>query len=402
MSKKKVLLSFSGGLDTSAILPWLREMEQAEVIAFCADLGNSPVASEIGQWAKTLGAVDFVFEDLREEFVSKFVFPALKAGAIYQDEYLLGTALGRPLIAERLVHWAKKLGCSAIAHGATGKGNDQIRIENGISFLAPEIKIIAPWRSWNFKSRTDLMNYLDLKGFKIDFKQKIYSEDVNLFHRSCEGGILENPACEYSAKDVLRWSNAREAMGEPSRFDIRFVEGQPVQLNGVAHSPREILNLLNVFGSRFGFGVADVVEERKIGFKSRGIYETPGGTILFHCLRQLKHLCWDRDLLGISHLLSSKYADLVYDGLWHTDSKKALDAFFNQAGKVLSGTVGVELSVSGLRYLKRESPYSLFNHDLSSFENDPGELNRYSEGVCRIGGYKLNLMGKRSREFGEV
>jgi argininosuccinate synthase len=396
MKKKRILLSFSGGLDTSAILPWLRETQDAEVVAFCADLGNAPVAAELGQWAKTLGAVDFIFEDLREQFVSDFVFPALKAGAIYQNEYLLGTALGRPLIAERLVHWAKDRGCTAIAHGATGKGNDQLRIENGIAFLAPEMQIVAPWRTWSFQSRTDLRNYLADKGFAIDRKEKVYSEDVNLFHRSCEGGILEDPSQEYSPEDVLKWAKIKEPAISSTKVEIAFKHGIPVQIDGKKLPSHEILMALNQLGGRYGFGVADVVEERKIGFKSRGIYETPGGTILFDSIRQLKHLCWDRDLLNIANSLSTKYADLVYDGMWHTDAKNAIDSFFNHASRFLTGTVAMEISTNGLRFLSRQSPYSLMQTDLSSFESDKAQLNRHSEGFCKIGGYKQSLMGKRA------
>jgi argininosuccinate synthase len=270
MAKQKVVLAFSGGLDTSAIIPWLRENRDAEVVAYCADMGNAPDAQYLTKWAEQLGAAEFIFEDLQERFVHDFVYPAVRAGAKYQESYLLGTALGRPLIAERLVHFAAKQGATQVIHGATGKGNDQIRFENSIAYLAPQLQIVAPWREWKFTSRRELVDYLNARGITYHDQDKLYSEDVNLFHRSCEGGTLER--IELPTSDgVLKWTKTSDFPAEPLRLAITFEGGHPWAINGETLAPHVLLKKLNTIAGDYGVGVVDIVEDRMVGLKSRGV-----------------------------------------------------------------------------------------------------------------------------------
>jgi len=294
---KKILLAFSGGLDTSAIIPWLKDTYQAEVIAYCADLGNAPDGEFLKTWSKKLGASDFIFEDLKDKFATEFAFVATRANATYQDDYLLGTALGRPLIAERMAFYAKKLGCDAIAHGATGKGNDQLRFEKSWAYLVPEIEVIAPWKKWNFTGRKELIEYLATKGIAFENKEKLFSVDVNLFHRSCEGGVLENVSKEYDPSTVYEWvATPDKVLKDAVTISISFKNGMPVSLNGTQMGSAALLTQLNTTAGAAGIGVLDLVEERTIGIKSRGVYETPGGTLLHLAVKNLKHLTWNREL----------------------------------------------------------------------------------------------------------
>lgn len=407
MAKQKILLAFSGGLDTSAIIPWLIETQDAEIIAYCSDLGNSPDGEYLNQWARKLGAVDFIFEDLRDRFATEFAFPAVRAGATYQDDYLLGTALGRPLIAERMAYFAKKFGATGISHGATGKGNDQLRFENSWAYLVPDVKVIAPWKIWNFKGRQDLLKYLSAKGFDLNSAEKRYSVDVNLFHRSCEGGILENPAQEYRPEDIYEWVAApAKQLKEPKIISIKFENGFPVAVaDGAgakeqALSPAALLSLLNQAAGAAGIGVADLVEERANGVKSRGVYETPGGTLLHLACRSLKHLSWGRSLMTIARTMGNYYGELVYDGFWHSEARVATEAFFQASSKTLSGTVALRLEAGQARVVSRNSPFGLYDENMVTFESDEHGLHKYAEGYCKTVGFKQWRAGLRDQKNG--
>jgi argininosuccinate synthase len=397
MEEKKIVLAYSGGLDTSAIIPWLRDNYDAGVIAYCSDLGNSPDEGWLGRRARELGACEFIFEDLRDELVGGYVFPAVRAGAVYQDDYLLGTALGRPLIAERVAAIARERGAFAIAHGATGKGNDQIRFERAWAYLVPDIRVIAPWKIWDFEGRADLVAYLESKGFDANARQSRFSVDVNLLHRSCEGDVLEDPEMEYDPEDVYEWTAPHHlATGAATDLSVEFERGIPVGMDGKRLSPAALLSELNETGGRHGIGVADLVEERTNGIKSRGIYETPGGTILHKACRILKHLCWDRTTLGIASRLGCEYADIVYDGMWHSDARASIDAFFEKASEVLTGSVRMRLKNGHAMITGRSSPFSLYGKELVSFEKDPCGLNKASAGFCRTLCFRQEQCGRRN------
>jgi len=397
----RILLAFSGGLDTSAIIPWLIETQKAEVIAYCSDLGNSPDAKHLEKWAKELGAVDFIFEDLRDHFASHFAFPAVRAGAIYQDDYLLGTALGRPLISERMAHFGKKMNASGLSHGATGKGNDQLRFEKSWAYLAPEMKVIAPWKIWDYKGRQDLVKYLATKGFNLKAGEKLFSVDVNLFHRSCEGGILESPSKEYDAEQIYEWVTPPSKLSQESfTVTVDFEKGLPVALNGKKLKSAELLSELNTLGGKAGVGVVDLVEERANGIKSRGVYETPGGTILHIADKNLKHLCWDRNLMTIARKMGEQFGELIYDGLWHSDARHSVEAFFEKASETLDGSVTLKLQGGQARVVKRESAYALYDEGTVSFESDEHGILKYAEGYSKTVSFKQWLAGKRDSKMG--
>jgi argininosuccinate synthase len=401
MKKNKVLLAFSGGLDTSAIVPWLIENHDAEVIAYCSDLGNAPDEKYLEGWAKELGAKSFIFEDLRDRFASEFAFAAVRAGAVYQDDYLLGTALGRPLIAERMAHFARELGANAIAHGATGKGNDQLRFEKSWAYLVPEVQVIAPWKVWDFKGRQDLVNYLVSRGIPMQAADKLFSVDVNLFHRSCEGGILENPEMEYDPARIQEWIAAPgKHAPDPVRITVGFEQGLPRTINGKKLSPAALLTELNQIAGRAGVGVVDLLEERSNGIKSRGVYETPGGTLLHLACKSLKHLCWDRSLLGMARIMGQHYGELVYDGLWHTDSRKAAEAYFVSAAETLSGEVKLRLEGGQVRVASRVSPYALYDESMVTFESDALGLLKNAEGYCKTVSFAHWRAGRRDGRTG--
>lgn len=384
MTHKRILLAFSGGLDTSAIIPWLKETYDAEIIAYCSDLGNAPDPEALEKHAKSLGASELIFEDIRLPFVRDFVYPIIRASAIYQDEYLLGTAIARPIIAERMAHWAKEKGVTAIAHGATGKGNDQIRFERSWAFLVPDVEMIAPWKIWDFKGRQDLLQYLNSKGIAFQAEEKKYSIDTNLYHRSCEGGILEKVEQPYATKEIYNWiRDASEVTEEVSELTLDFEKGFATRLNGEALSPEVMLAKLNEIGGQHGIGVVDLLESRTNGIKSRGIYETPGGTLLYKATQTLKHMCWDKSLLSLGRHMSQTYAEKVYEGLWHARSRYALEAFFAEASEVLTGTIKMKIQNATIIFTARQSEFSLYDEDLVSFERDPHGLNEASDGYCR-------------------
>ena len=394
---EKVLLAFSGGLDTSAIVPWLKDTYNAEVIAYCSDLGNAPDAEYLSKWSNELGVKEFIFEDLKDAFAQDFAFKAVRAQATYQDDYLLGTSIGRPLIAERIAYYAKKLGATAIAHGATGKGNDQLRFEKSWAYLCPELKLIAPWKEWNYTGRKDLLAYLNTKGFSLDSKEKLYSVDTNLFHRSCEGGILENPSAEYNPEDIYEWVTPPSKLGAAEHYTVQidFVNGLPTGLQGKSMAPAALLAELNTVAGRAGVGVVDLVEERANGLKSRGVYETPGGTILHQSMKALKHLCWDRGLMETARAMGQQYGLLIYDGLWHTEARESLEAFFERASATLSGSVTVKLQGGQSRVVKRSSPFALYDEQMASFESDEDGYHKMAKGYCKTVCFPQIRAGKR-------
>lgn len=398
---KKILLAFSGGLDTSAIIPWLKDTYNAEIIAYCADLGNAPDGEYLKTWAKKLGASDFIFEDLKDKFASEFAFIATRAGATYQDDYLLGTALGRPLIAERMAFFAKKLGCDAIAHGATGKGNDQLRFEKSWAYLVPEIEVIAPWKKWNFTGRKELIEFLSTKGIIFENKEKLFSVDVNLFHRSCEGGVLENVTKEYDASTVYEWvATPDKALKDAVTINISFKNGIPFALNGNAFSPAALLTQLNKLAGAAGIGVLDLVEERTIGIKSRGVYETPGGTLLHLAVKNLKHLTWNRELQTLARHIGEAYGSAIYDGHWHSSIRFAAEAFFVESSKTLNGDITLKLEGGQARVVARQSNYALYDEAGVSFEIDQYQMNKHAHGYSKTVCYGPWKAGQRDQKNG--
>ncbi len=384
--KKKIVLAFSGGLDTSAIVLWLRQNYDADVVAYCCDVGNLPSEKTLKERAEYLGASDFIFEDLKDTFAKDYVFPLLRSGALYQSEYLLGTAIARPLIGERVAYYAKKTGAQAIAHGATGKGNDQIRFERAWAYLTPDIEVIAPWKIWEYKGRQDLINYL--KKNNVDYAGEVnprYSVDANLFHNSSEGGILEDISQPYDEEEIFQFIKPPAKVSKDfTNITLGFESSVPVSLNGKKLTPSQMLTQLNEIGGRHGIGLVDIVEERVTGVKSRGIYETPGGTLLQKGLMNLKQIVWTRDVHATTQYLSTIYGNLVYEGLWHSDARTNLDAYFTEAGKKLTGTVGMKLGQGQAFITKRESPYSLYSEKIVSFEEDTYGLNKAAKDWSRV------------------
>lgn len=393
---KKILLAYSGGLDTSAIIPWLKENYTCEVIAYCCNLGNLPPKDTLEAKSRDLGASRFIFEDLREEFCNDFVFPLIRSGAKYQKEYLLGTAIGRPLIAERLAHHALELSVQGIVHGATGKGNDQLRFENSLAYLVPDTEIIAPWKIWGFKGRIDLINYLQSKNFSYTGEiAPEFSLDSNIFHTSTEGGVLEDITADYTQVTELKNQIHQH---ESKDIELSFENGILTKVDGQCEASHVLLEKLNQIASQYGIGKIDLVEERINGLKSRGLYLTPGGTLIHHGLNCLKHINWDRKLLSVSSLLSQTYADLVYDGLWHCNARYSLEAFFEHASRNLCGDVGLRLNNNQIDIIYRKSNYSLYDQDLMSFEKDNENLHKYAEGFCKTINLKQKQAGLISRK----
>ncbi|OLC03258.1 MAG: argininosuccinate synthase [Gemmatimonadetes bacterium 13_1_40CM_70_15] len=356
-----VVLAYSGGLDTSAIVPWLRERYGARVLCFAADVGQG--AGELAglvEKAKRSGAQDCIIEDLREEFVRDFVFPTLRAGAVYARTYLLGTAMARPVTAAHQVALAQRVGAQAVAHGCTGKGNDQVRFELTYAALAPELQVIAPWREWEFQGREDLIAYVTQQGIPVvATAEQPYSTDRNLWHCSHEGGILEDPAQEAPEHIFLMTKNPLTAPDVPAVLQIGFEEGNPVSVDHVPLGPVELLETLNEIAGEHGVGRADVVEDRLVGMKSRGVYETPGGTLLYAAHRELEQLTLDRRTLRLKDEIALRYADLVYDGRWWTPEREALDALIAATQKTVTGTVRLKLFKGGVTVAGRESPHAI-------------------------------------------
>lgn len=389
---KKIVLAYSGGLDTSVILKWLTETYACPVVAFAADIGQGEELDRLEAKALSTGAEKVVIEDLRETFVRDYVFPAFRANAIYEGHYLLGTSLARPLIAKRQVEVAEMEGADALSHGATGKGNDQVRFELAYQALAPHMHIIAPWRLWSLNSRQSLMDYAKTHGIPVPASpEKPYSTDRNLLHVSYEGGILEDP-WEGPPDDMFSLSvSPREAPDRPEVVEISFEQGDPVALDGQTLPPHELLAGLNALGGRNGIGRVDLVENRFVGIKSRGVYETPGGTILRVAHMAVESITMDREVTHLRDSLIPKYAECVYYGFWFSPEMKALQAMMDETQKTVSGTVRLELYKGTCRVLGRKSDMSLYRDDFATFESDQVYHHQDAEGFIRLNALRLRI-----------
>jgi len=386
-----IVLAYSGGLDTSVILTWLRETYQVPVIAYVGNVGQDEDFEAIREKAYRTGAADVIVDDLRDAFVETYVVAAIKANAVYEGSYLLGTSLARPVIAEGLVKAARAAGAGAIAHGATGKGNDQVRFELTVKALAPDLAVIAPWRTWSFVGRSDLLEYAAEHGIEVPVTaEKPYSMDANLMHISYEGGILEDPWAE-PPEDIFLWTaSVHDAPDEPERVEISFEKGVPVALNGEKMKPADLLAALNTAGSRHGVGRVDIVENRFIGIKSRGVYETPGATILLAAHRAIESITLDREVAHFKDSLVPKFAELVYNGFWFAPEMDLLRSMVETTQASVTGTVRLKLFKGGITISGRKSPFSLYNAEQSSFETrmsiDPSD----SGGFINVNGLRLS------------
>lgn len=394
----KVVLAYSGGLDTSIIIPWLKENYGAEVIAMCADLGQGEELEPIRAKALASGASKVYIEDLRREFVEDFVFPTLKAGAVYEGKYLLGTSFARPLIAKRMVEIAAQEGADAVAHGATGKGNDQVRFEVTACALNPDLKIIAPWREWHIRSREDAIEYAQARGIPVPVtKAKPYSRDRNLFHLSHEGGDLEDPWNEAPLDLFMLTTPPEQAPDEPTYVEVGFERGVPVGVDGRRLDPVTLLETLNRLGGENGVGIVSLVENRLVGMKSRGVYETPGGTILHAAHRELESLTLDRMTSHFKEAIAIRYAELVYDGVWYSPLREALDAFVDKTQETVTGTVRVKLYKGNCVAVGARSPHSLYSHDLATFSRDEVYDQRDAAGFIKLFGLPLEVRARLRR-----
>ena len=398
---ERVVLAYSGGLDTSVILKWIKQAYQCEVITLTADLGEE--LEGIDDKARNTGAVKAYIQDVQEEFARDFIFPAFRAGAIYEGRYLLGTSLARPLISKQLVEVARLEGAQAVAHGATGKGNDQVRFELATMALAPDLKTIAPWREWDLTSRSDLIRFAKDNGIPVPVtREKPYSCDRNLLHLSFEGGELEDPWCEPGPGSWHLCVPPEEAPDSPEVITIDFDAGNPVAVNGQPGSPATILKTLNVLGGRHGIGRLDMVENRFVGMKSRGVYETPGGTILHIAHRDLEGLCLDREAMHLRDSLIPKYSEMVYNGFWYAPERESLQLMIDGLQAKVSGTVRLKLYKGNVMPLGRRSPYSLYQPELATFEADEIYNQADAAGFIRLQGLRLlarkNLEHQRSMD----
>ena len=368
---KKVALAYSGGLDTSCIIPWLKEnYDGCEVIAVCADIGQGDELNVVHDKALASGASKVFIADLTEEFLTGYVWPTLKAGAIYEGKYLLGTSFARPIIAKKLVEIAKQEGCDAIAHGATGKGNDQVRFELTVKALAPTMKIITPWREWKLRSREEEIEYAKKHNIPIAESNKTYSMDRNIWHLSHEGSDLEDP-WNAPKNDMFLVTQAPEKAPDKAEYvTIDFEQGVPVAVNGKKLSAKELITVLNDLGAANGIGITDICENRLVGMKSRGVYENPGGAILFYAHRELEYLCLDRATLHYKELVANRYAELVYDGMWFSQLREALDAFVDSTQRTVTGQVKLKLYKGNIMSAGSTSPYSLYSQEFVTFEHD--------------------------------
>jgi len=389
---KKIVLAYSGGLDTSVILGWLREEYGAEVIAYCADVGQGEELAPVEGKAKASGASHVVIEDLREVFARDYVFPILRANALYEGTYMLGTSIARPLIARRQVELALEHGADAVAHGATGKGNDQVRFELTFAALAPQLKIIAPWRDWDFQGRADLIAYAEKHSIPIPVtREKPYSSDRNLLHMSFEGGILEDPWREPHDDMFMLTTAPEKAPDQPQYVEIDYLAGDPVAVDGDALSPAALLARLNEIGGRHGIGRMDIVENRYVGMKSRGVYETPGGTILHVAHRAVESLTLDREVVHLRDGLIPRYAEMVYYGTWFAPEREMLQAAIDEAQKPVTGTARIKLYKGNATVAGRRADKSLFDPGIASFEEAGGYRQSDATGFISLNGLRLRL-----------
>jgi len=391
--KEKIVLAYSGGLDTSIIIPWLKENYDCEVIAMAADVGQGEELEPLREKAIKTGALKIYIEDLKEEFITDFIYPTLKAGAVYEGKYLLGTSFARPIIAKRMVEIALREGATAVAHGATGKGNDQVRFELTVKALAPHLKIVAPWRIWDIRSREDAIDYAQKRNIPIPVTKKDnYSMDRNLWHLSHEGSDLENPWNEPQYDRLLKLMVPPEkAPDTPTYVEIYFEKGIPKKIDGREYPPVELIEALNKLGGQNGIGIADLVENRLVGMKSRGVYETPGGTILYEAHRQLETICIDRDTLHYKDLVAQRFAELVYFGQWYTPLREALSAFVDSTQQTVTGTARMKLYKGNCMPAGVKSDYSLYSEELSTFGRDAVYNQKDAEGFINLFGLPIKV-----------
>lgn len=401
MSKiNKVVLAYSGGLDTSVILKWLQDKYDCEVVTFTADIGQGEEVEPAREKAKSLGIKEVFVEDLREEFARDFVFPMFRANAIYEGEYLLGTSIARPLIAKRLVEIAAETGAEAVSHGATGKGNDQVRFELGAYGLNPDIKVIAPWREWDLLSRQKLLDYAEQHGIPVEMKQgkkSPYSMDANLMHISYEGGILEDPWAE-AEESMWRWSVSPEAApDEPTYLDLTYERGDIVAINGEHMSPAEVMSYLNKVAGDNGIGRLDIVENRYVGMKSRGCYETPAGTVMLRAHRAIESLTLDREVAHLKDELMPKYAEMIYNGYWWSPEREMMQTMIDASQKTVNGDVKLKLYKGNVIVVGRRSETnSLFDESIATFEDDAGAYDQKdAEGFIKLNALRLKIAGKK-------
>ncbi|MDN3454291.1 MULTISPECIES: argininosuccinate synthase [unclassified Psychrobacter] len=400
----KIVLAYSGGLDTSIIAKWLQETYDAEVITFTADIGQGEEVEPARAKAEAMGIKHIHIEDLREEFARDYVFPMFRANAIYEGEYLLGTSIARPLIAKRLVEIAKEHNADAISHGATGKGNDQVRFELGAVALSPDVVTIAPWREWDLSSRESLMKYAEEHNIAIDYagnkKKSPYSMDANLLHISYEGGVLEDPYAE-AEDDMWRWSvSPEEAPDEAQYLELEYQKGDIVAIDGEALKPFEIMIKLNEIGGKHGIGRLDIVENRYVGMKSRGCYETPAGTIMLKAHRGIESLTLDREAAHLKDELMPRYAKIIYNGYWFSPERMMLQALIDKSQEYVNGTVRVKLYKGAVSVVGRKSDDSLFDEKIATFEDDAGAYDQKdAEGFIRLNGLRLAIEASRGRDL---
>jgi argininosuccinate synthase len=402
MSKvNKVVLAYSGGLDTSVIVKWLMENYDCEVVTFTADLGQGEEVEPARAKAEALGVKEIYIEDLREEFVRDFVFPMFRANTVYEGEYLLGTSIARPLIAKRLIEIANETGADAISHGATGKGNDQVRFELGAYALKPGVQVIAPWREWDLSSRESLMAYCAEHGIQVETKKgkSPYSMDANLLHISYEGDILENPWAE-PEEDMWRWSVSPENAPDTATYiELTYAKGDITHIDGKAMTPAEVLEHLNKVAGANGVGRADLVENRYVGMKSRGCYETPGGTVMLKAHRAIESLTLDKEAAHLKDSIMPKYAELVYNGYWWSPERKALQALIDETQTYVNGVVRIKLYKGNVIVVGRKSDDTLFDESIATFEDDAGAYNQKdAEGFIKLNALRLRIAAGRGRD----
>ncbi len=402
-SVKKVVLAYSGGLDTSIILKWLEDEYHCEVVTFTADLGQGEEVEPARAKAQKMGIKEIYIDDLREEFVRDFVFPMFRANTIYEGEYLLGTSIARPLISKRLVEIANDTGADAVSHGATGKGNDQVRFELGAYALNPEIKIIAPWREWDLLSREKLMAYAETHGIPVEMKQgkkSPYSMDANLLHISYEGGILEDPWNE-PEESMWRWSVSPENAPDQAQYiELNYQNGDITAIDGKTMTPATVLTELNRIGGEHGIGRLDIVENRFVGMKSRGCYETPGGTIMLRAHRAIESITLDREVAHLKDELMPRYAKMIYNGYWWSPEREIMQQMINASQTVVNGTVRLKLYKGNVEVVGRKSDDSLFDENIATFEDDAGAYDQKdAEGFIKLNALRLRIAGKKGRKL---
>jgi argininosuccinate synthase len=398
MKIKKVVLAYSGGLDTSVIITWLKETYECEVIAYCADLGQEEELKTVKQKALKTGASKAYVVDLREEFVKEYVFPMLRANAVYEGTYLLGTSIARPLISKKQIEIAEKEKADAVSHGATGKGNDQVRFELSYYALKPGVKVVAPWREWTLNSRESLIKYAKKHGIPVPVtKKKPYSTDRNLFHISYEGGILEDPWAEPPENMFTLSVSPEKAPAKPLYLEIGYKDGNPVTVDGKKLSPATLLKNLNTLAGKHGVGRVDLVENRFVGMKARGVYETPGGTVLQVAHRAMESITMDRELMHLRDSLIPKYAELIYYGFWFSPEREAMQSLIDDAQKGVTGTVRLKLYKGNCTVVGRKSPKSLYRPDLATFEAEEVYNQKDAEGFIKLNALRLKTIAKLKR-----